>query len=108
MEGGHYQKAINAAIIRGHISDQTKIWYANYASNNPIESVQTLASGSMGEEGIESTYMITKVILEKNHEHLSLFPATNDYTHILTASVSSSLYSMMTGNILANAIVYRK
>ena len=65
MEGGHYQKAISAAIIRGHISQDVKIRYAYYASDNPLVSGQTLASGSMGEEGIKPTYMITKVILEK-------------------------------------------
>ena len=65
MEGGHYQRAINAAIIRGHIPRDVKLRYAYYASDNPLVSGQTLASGSMGEEGIRSTYMITKVILEK-------------------------------------------
>jgi len=65
MEGGHYQRAISAAIIRGHISEDVKLRYAYYASDNPLLSGQTLASGSMGEEGIRPTYMITKVILEK-------------------------------------------
>ncbi len=65
MEGAHYQRAINAAIIQGHISSQMKTRYAYYASDNPLMSGQTLASGSMGEEGIVPTYMITKVILNK-------------------------------------------
>jgi len=65
MEGGHYQRAISSAIIRGHISNQVMTHYAYYASDNPLESGQTLASGGMGEEGIKPTYMITKVILEK-------------------------------------------
>ncbi|MBU1171464.1 MAG: hypothetical protein KKD44_18070 [Proteobacteria bacterium] len=65
MEGGHYQKAITASIIRGHISRNVKIRYAYYASDNPLLSGQTLASGSMGAEGIKPTYMITKVIVEK-------------------------------------------
>jgi len=65
MEGGHYQRAINAAIIRGHISKNVKIRYAYYASDNPLTSGETLASGSMGNEGILPTYMITKVIIEK-------------------------------------------
>ena len=65
MEGGHYQRAINAAIIRGHISKSVKIRYAYYASDNPLTSGETLASGSMGDEGILPTYMITKVIIEK-------------------------------------------
>ena len=64
MEGGHYQRAISAAIIRGHICD-VKVRYAYYASDNPLLSGQTLASGSMGKEGVRPTYMITKIILEK-------------------------------------------
>ncbi|MBW1812948.1 MAG: hypothetical protein JRJ39_04520 [Deltaproteobacteria bacterium] len=69
MEGGHYQKAISSAIIRGHISKKVKIRYAYYASDNPLISGQTLAYGSMGEEGIKPTYMITKSILERILNH---------------------------------------
>jgi hypothetical protein len=65
MEGGHYHRAINAAMIRGHISKDVKVRYAYYASDNPLVSGQTLASGSLGAEGIKPTYMITKCILEK-------------------------------------------
>ncbi len=65
MEGGHYHRAISAAITRKHIPGDIKIRYAYYASDNPLISGQTLASGSMGNEGIRPTYMITKVILEK-------------------------------------------
>jgi hypothetical protein len=65
MEGGHYQQAISAAIIREHIPRDVKVRYAYYASDNPLVSGQTLASGSMGVSGIRPTYMITKVILEK-------------------------------------------
>lgn len=65
MEGGHYQRAISSAIIRRHIADTVKTRYAYYASDNPLISGQTLASGGMGEEGIRPTYMITKIILEK-------------------------------------------
>lgn len=65
MEGGHYQRAINAAIVREHIPKEVKVRYAYYASDNPLVSGQTLASGGMGSEGIKPTYMITKVILEK-------------------------------------------
>ncbi|MFW2368059.1 MAG: DUF6909 family protein [Desulforhopalus sp.] len=65
MEGGHYQRAISGAIIQGHIPADMKTRYAYYASDNPLISGQTLASGPMGEEGIVSTYMISKVILEK-------------------------------------------
>ncbi|HMA66950.1 MAG TPA: hypothetical protein VKO20_03955 [Desulfosalsimonadaceae bacterium] len=65
MEGGHYQRAINAAIIRGHVSKDIKIRYAYYGSDNPLKSGQTLASGSMGAEGIRPTYMISRIILQK-------------------------------------------
>ncbi len=65
MEGGHYQRAINAAIIRGHVSKNIKIRYGYYASDNPLKSGQTLASGNMGVEGIKPTYMISKIILQK-------------------------------------------
>ncbi|MBT4291028.1 MAG: hypothetical protein HOD92_27185 [Deltaproteobacteria bacterium] len=65
MEGGHYQRAISAAMIKNHISKDIKIRYAYYASDNPLKSGQTLASGSMGKEGIKPTYMITKLVLEK-------------------------------------------
>lgn len=65
MEGGHYQRAINAAIIQDHISAEVKIRYAYYASDNPLKSGETLASGPMGTDGIVPTYTITKVILQK-------------------------------------------
>jgi hypothetical protein len=65
MEGAHYQRAINAAIIQGHIPGNMKIRYAYYASDNPLKSGQTLAAGPMGAEGIVPTYMITKVLLNK-------------------------------------------
>jgi hypothetical protein len=65
MEGGHYQRAISAAIIKGHISKNVKVRYAYYASDNPLISGETLAAGEMGPEGIRPTYMVTKVILEK-------------------------------------------
>ncbi|MFH0781310.1 MAG: hypothetical protein V2B20_05055 [Pseudomonadota bacterium] len=65
MEGGHYQRAISGAIIQGHIPATMKTRYAYYASDNPLLSGQTLASGPMGDEGIVPTYMISKVILEK-------------------------------------------
>lgn len=65
MEGGHYQRAISGAIIQKHIPASMKTRYAYYASDNPMISGQTLASGPMGVEGIAPTYMISKVILEK-------------------------------------------
>jgi hypothetical protein len=65
MEGAHYQRAINAAIIKGHIPRNVKTRYAYYASDNPLVSGQTLAAGEMGPEGIRPTYMVTRLILEK-------------------------------------------
>ncbi len=65
MEGGYYQKAVSAAIIKGYISKDVKMRYAYYASDNPMAMGNTLAAGPMGEEGIKPTYMITKVILQK-------------------------------------------
>jgi len=65
MEGGYYQRAINVAIIKGHTPPDLKVRYAYYASDNPLVSGQTLATGPMGEAGLKPTYLITKVILEK-------------------------------------------
>ncbi len=65
MEGGHYQRAINAAIIQGHISSRVRIRYAYYASDNPLYDGQTLASGSLGAEGLIPTYLISKVLVRK-------------------------------------------
>jgi len=66
MEGAHYQKAIqSAAKIRKSISDEVKVCYAYYASDNPLKTGSTLASGSLGLDGIKPTYLITKRILEK-------------------------------------------
>ncbi len=65
MEGGHFQRAISAAIIQGYISKDIKTRYAYYASDNPLRIGETLASGSLGEDGIVPTYMITRVLLRK-------------------------------------------
>ena len=65
MEGGHYQRAISAAIIKGNISKDITLRYAYYGSDNPLMTGHTLAAGAMGEEGVKPTYMITKVLLEK-------------------------------------------
>lgn len=65
MEGGHYQRAINAAVIQGHITTQVRVRYAYYASDNPLLGGQTLAAGSLGAEGIAPTYLITKVLVQK-------------------------------------------
>ncbi len=66
MEGAHYQKAIQAASrIRGNISKKVKVRYAYYASDNPLETGGTLASGGLGTTGVKPTYAITEKILEK-------------------------------------------
>ncbi len=66
MEGAHYQKAIQAASkIRGNISKNVKVRYAYYASDNPLETGSTLASGALGTTGVKPTYTITEKILEK-------------------------------------------
>ena len=66
MEGVHYQKAIQSAMhIRKTIRPTIKLRYAYYASDNPLETGSTLASGSLGQIGVIPTYTITKKILEK-------------------------------------------
>ena len=66
MEGAHYQKAIQAASkIRGSISSKVVVRYAYYASDNPLESGSTLASGGLGTTGVKPTYLITEKILEQ-------------------------------------------
>ena len=66
MEGAHYQKAIQAASrVRGSINKDVKVRYAYYASDNPLETGSTLASGGLGTSGVKPTYVITKKILEQ-------------------------------------------
>ncbi|XMO87904.1 hypothetical protein AAFN75_06340 [Algibacter sp. AS12] len=66
MEGAHYQKAIQAASkVRGSISADVKVRYAYYASDNPLETGATLASGGLGTSGVRPTYLITRTILEQ-------------------------------------------
>jgi hypothetical protein len=66
MEGAHYQKAIQAASrVRGSINENVKVRYAYYASDNPLETGSTLASGGLGTAGVKPTYVITKKILEQ-------------------------------------------
>jgi hypothetical protein len=65
MEGAHYQKAIQAASkIRKSISPDVKLRYAYYASDNPLETGSTLASGSLGLDGVKPTYLITIEMLK--------------------------------------------
>ncbi|OWW26808.1 hypothetical protein B4Q04_03765 [Zobellia sp. OII3] len=66
MEGVHYQKAIQSASkIRKSIQDNVKVRYAYYASDNPLETGSTLASGGLGTTGVKPTYLITEKILEQ-------------------------------------------
>ena len=65
MEGAHYQKAIQAASkIRNSIHKKVELRYAYYASDNPLETGSTLASGGLGTEGVIPTYAITLAILK--------------------------------------------
>ncbi len=66
MEGAHYQKAIQAASrLRGNIREDVKVRYAYYASDNPLKTGSTLASGGLGTAGVKPTYLITEKILEQ-------------------------------------------
>ena len=66
MEGVHYQKAIQSASkIRKSIGDDVKVRYAYYASDNPLETGSTLASGGLGTTGVKPTYLITDKILKQ-------------------------------------------
>lgn len=66
MEGAHYQKAIQSASkIRGSISSKVAVRYAYYASDNPLESGSTLASGGLGTAGVKPTYAITEKMLKQ-------------------------------------------
>ena len=52
MEGAHYQKAIQSASrIRNSINPDVVVRYAYYASDNPLLTGHTLASGSLGLDG---------------------------------------------------------
>ncbi|HOY13415.1 MAG TPA: hypothetical protein PLY70_09755, partial [Saprospiraceae bacterium] len=64
MEGAHYQKAIQVASkIRHSIDENVTLRYAYYASDNPLETGSTLASGSLGLDGVKPTYLITTSML---------------------------------------------
>ena len=66
MEGAHYQKAIQAASkIRKSISPNVRVNYAYYASDNPLETGSTLASGGLGTTGVLPTYLITEKIVHQ-------------------------------------------
>lgn len=66
MEGAHYQKAIQAASqIRKSVKQDIAVRYAYYASDNPLVTGSTLASGSLGADGVKPTYLITVKMLNQ-------------------------------------------
>ncbi|WP_313805883.1 DUF6909 family protein [Flavobacterium sp.] len=66
MEGSYYQKAVQSASkIRKSINPNVKVRYAYYASDNPLETGSTLASGGLGTTGVKPTYLITIKIVEQ-------------------------------------------
>ncbi|WP_343486896.1 hypothetical protein [Allomuricauda sp. d1] len=66
MEGVHYQKAVQSASkIRNSIKKDVKVRYAYYASDNPLKTGSTLASGGLGTTGVKPTYLITDRILKQ-------------------------------------------
>ena len=42
-----------------------KVRYAYYASDNPLETGSTLASGGLGTSGVKPTYAITEKMLKQ-------------------------------------------
>ncbi|MBT8234404.1 MAG: hypothetical protein HKO66_08585 [Saprospiraceae bacterium] len=72
MEGAHYQKAIQAASkIRKSVNKSVKTRYAYYASDNPLKTGSTLASGGLGVGGVKPTYLITISILNSIFEDIT-------------------------------------
>lgn len=66
MEGAHYQKAIQAAThIRKSVPPALKVRYAYYASDNPLVTGHTLASGPLGVSGVKPVYLCTLRVLER-------------------------------------------
>ncbi|WP_338350986.1 DUF6909 family protein [Nonlabens tegetincola] len=66
MEGAHYQKAVQSASqVRRSIDRDVKVRYAYYASDNPLKTGHTLASGGLGLLGVKPVYVITEKILEQ-------------------------------------------
>ncbi|WP_319422915.1 DUF6909 family protein [Pleurocapsa sp. FMAR1] len=66
MEGAHLQKAIQAAAkIRKSINENVILRYVYYASDNPLMTNATLASGSLGQSGVKPTYAIALKFLQK-------------------------------------------
>jgi hypothetical protein len=58
-------KAIQSASKNQSVPHDVKVRYAYYASDNPLETGSTLASGGLGTTGVKPTYLITIKILEQ-------------------------------------------
>ena len=70
MEGAHLQKAIQAAAkIRKSIDENVVLRYVYYASDNPLITGSTLASGSLGHTGVKPTYAISLNFINKILSH---------------------------------------
>lgn len=81
MEGAHYQKAIQAASrVRRSIRKKVKVRYAYYASDNPLKTGHTLASGGLGLIGVKPVYVITEKILEQIMENSISTPEETSVT----------------------------
>ncbi|WP_438961166.1 DUF6909 family protein [Nonlabens sp.] len=77
MEGAHYQKAIQSASkVRRSIHKKVKVRYAYYASDNPLKTGHTLASGGLGLTGVKPVYVITEKILEQIMENSTQIDST--------------------------------
>jgi hypothetical protein len=57
-------------MIRGSIRKDVKVRYAYYASDNPLITGATLASGSLGTVGVKPTYLITLKCLSRIFNHV--------------------------------------
>ena len=53
-----------ASKIRKSIASDVTLRYAYYASDNPLKTGSTLASGSLGLDGVKPTYAITLAIIK--------------------------------------------
>ena len=61
----HAQKKKTVKAPKLNIPENVKVRYAYYASDNPLETGSTLASGGLGTTGVKPTYLITIKILEQ-------------------------------------------
>jgi hypothetical protein len=81
MEGSYYQKAIQSASkIRKSVPKDIKVRYAYYASDNPLETGSTLASGGLGTTGVKPTYLITIKILEQMNYPSEIINSVKNYS----------------------------